>query len=277
MRVINDILDYSKIEAGKLDLDPIEFVLRDLVEETLEAIAIRAHQKGLELACEIHPDVPERVLGDPGRLRQVFNNLVGNSIKFTERGEIVVSVNVRGQAGSDLDLGFAVTDTGIGIAPEKQRLIFEPFAQADGSTTPLRRDRPGTDNLLANRGADGGPNCDRERNRTGQHVSVQRPLRKSGRRQVTGCDCHPTRLEAFGAHCRRQRDQSPRLLAIYADWKARRPPSTGSRPPWPSPGGRPPPALRIRLLLLDSMMPDMDGFALAESLRTEPAIIRPPS
>ena len=135
MRVINDILDYSKIEAGKFDLDPIEFRIRDLVEDTLKVVAIRAHQKGLELACDIDHELPDRVIGDPGRLRQVLTNLIGNAIKFTERGEIVVSVRGRGPATDEHDLEFAVTDTGIGIPPEKQRLIFDPFSQADGSTT----------------------------------------------------------------------------------------------------------------------------------------------
>ncbi len=135
MRVINDILDYSKIEAGKFDLDPIEFGIRDLVEDTLKVVAIRAHQKGLELASDIDHDLPDRVIGDPGRLRQVLTNLIGNAIKFTERGEIVVSVRDRGPAAGEHDLEFAFTDTGIGIPPEKQRLIFDPFSQADGSTT----------------------------------------------------------------------------------------------------------------------------------------------
>ena len=274
MRVINDILDYSKIEAGKFDLDPIEFVIRDLVEDTLKALAIRAHQKGLELACEIGGDVPERVLGDPGRLRQVFNNLVGNSIKFTERGEIVISVNVRGQAGSDLDLGFAVTDTGIGIAPEKQRLIFEPFAQADGSTT---RRYGGTGLGLAI--------CSRIVALMGGDISIESETGKgstfrfngrfgkavgSGERVATA---NPTRLEGLPVLIVDDNATNRRVLSgLLRMWKAQ-PTAVESGPAALAEVRRAAGAgLTYPLLLLDSMMPDMDGFALAESLRLEPDI-----
>jgi two-component system sensor histidine kinase/response regulator len=135
MTVINDILDYSKIEAGKLDLDPVEFRLRSVLEDTLKTLALRAHRKGLELTCDIDLEMPERVVGDAGRLRQVLINLVGNAIKFTEKGEVIVCARRHAQAADGYVVEFAVTDTGIGIPPEKQRLIFDPFAQADGSTT----------------------------------------------------------------------------------------------------------------------------------------------
>ncbi len=133
--VINDILDFSKIEAGKLDLYPIEFNLREYLGDTMKTLALRAHQKGLELACHIHPDVPEALVGDPSRLRQVVVNLVGNAIKFTERGEVVVDVESGPRTESGISLHFAVTDTGIGIPAEKRELVFEAFAQADNSTT----------------------------------------------------------------------------------------------------------------------------------------------
>jgi len=131
LRVINDILDFSKIEAGKLDLDPIDFNLHDNVMETTKAMAVRAHQKGLELVTEILPEVPQQVVGDPGRLRQVVVNLVGNAIKFTQQGEVLVRVERVASESSGLQLKFTVSDTGIGIAREKQTLIFEAFAQAD--------------------------------------------------------------------------------------------------------------------------------------------------
>jgi phosphate ABC transporter ATP-binding protein len=135
LTVINDILDFSKIEAGKLDLDPIAFALRDCVDDTLKTLALRAHAKGLELSGRIAPDVPDALVGDPGRLRQVLVNLVGNAIKFTERGEVVVSVEKEAATPEGLRLHFTVTDTGIGIPADKLRTIFEPFVQADGSTT----------------------------------------------------------------------------------------------------------------------------------------------
>ncbi len=176
LSVINDILDFSKIEAGKLELDYSPFDVRDNLGDSLNTLALRAHQKGLELACHIAPEVPETVIGDPVRLRQILINLVGNAIKFTERGEVVVDVSVEdftaenaesaenerdlrrktadGSSSPDSPnslsssalsassavksscwLHFSVRDTGIGIPPDKQGMIFDAFAQADGSTT----------------------------------------------------------------------------------------------------------------------------------------------
>ena len=135
LELLNDILDFSKIEVGKLELDPIDFSLRDDLEVAIKALAVRAHKQGLELACHIPADVPDILLGDPGRLRQVVVNLVGNAIKFTHQGEVVMRVSVKWQIEDEICLHFTVTDTGIGIPPEKQHLIFSPFTQADSSTT----------------------------------------------------------------------------------------------------------------------------------------------
>jgi signal transduction histidine kinase/CheY-like chemotaxis protein len=133
--IINDILDFSKIESRKLELETIDFALRDVVAETVRSLAIRAHQKGLELVCDISPDVPQAVVGDPGRLRQVIANLVGNAIKFTTEGHVLVSFDLESVDGDAVVLHAQVIDTGIGIPEDKQRIIFEPFRQADGSTT----------------------------------------------------------------------------------------------------------------------------------------------
>ena len=133
LTVINDILDFSKIEAGKLTLDSIPFDLRESLGESMKALSFRAHQKGLELVYDVQPDVPESLLGDPGRLRQILINLVGNSIKFTERGEIDVSAEIESETSDGVCLHFAVRDTGIGIAPDNQKIIFEAFSQADSS------------------------------------------------------------------------------------------------------------------------------------------------
>ena len=155
LTIINDILDFSKIEAGKLDLEPIDFEVRSGVEGVVELLAERAHQKGLELACLIHPDVPEVLRGDPGRLRQILTNLVGNAVKFTERGEVLVEVEqISGDGCQVLGvredesptpktqppipetlLRFSVRDTGIGIPPEGRARLFQSFSQVDGSTT----------------------------------------------------------------------------------------------------------------------------------------------
>ncbi|MGA8028517.1 MAG: response regulator [Bryobacteraceae bacterium] len=135
MTIINDILDFSKIEAGKLTMDPIAFNLEGALGEAFKGIAMHAHEKGLELACHIVPGVPVELLGDPGRLRQVVLNLLGNALKFTKIGEVVLKVELLAQADEEITLHFQVIDTGIGIAPEKQRKIFEAFTQADSSTT----------------------------------------------------------------------------------------------------------------------------------------------
>src|SRR5262245_51326721 len=132
--LINDILDFSKVEARRLTLEHVPFGLRDIVEDAARLLAPRAYKKGLEVACRIAPDVPDPLVGDPGRLRQVLINLVGNAIKFTERGEVTVDVGAN-RVEHDVELMFVVSDTGVGIAPEKQSLIFGAFVQADASTT----------------------------------------------------------------------------------------------------------------------------------------------
>ena len=135
LSVINDILDFSKIEAGKLDLDPGPLDLRDCLGDVMRMLGPRAYQKGLEPAFDIAPNVPDALIGDGGRLRQVLVNLVGNAVKFTERGEVLVTVEQAWRDGAEVGLRFAVADTGIGIPPERQSAIFSPFEQADGSMT----------------------------------------------------------------------------------------------------------------------------------------------
>jgi len=135
LRLLNDILDFSKIEAGKFELEMVAFALRDTLGDTLHTLAGRATEKGLELTYRIPPDVPDGLVGDPGRLCQVIINLTGNAIKFTEEGEIVVEVQTDALLDSDVRLHFTVRDTGLGIPPEKQRVIFESFRQADSSMT----------------------------------------------------------------------------------------------------------------------------------------------
>jgi two-component system sensor histidine kinase/response regulator len=135
LTLINDILDFSKIEAGKVDLETVNFDLRDNVETTLKTLAVRAHQKGLDLHCEVDAEVPDTVSGDSSRLRQIVLNLVGNALKFTEKGEVKVSVQTESGSANGPNLHFTVSDTGIGIPPEKHSHIFKAFSQADSSTT----------------------------------------------------------------------------------------------------------------------------------------------
>ena len=135
LNVINDILDFSKVEAGKLDLERIDFNLRDSLEESVRSVSFQAGSKGIELVCDVDPNVPGVVNADPGRLRQILVNLLGNAIKFTDKGEVVLQVRCETLSESAARLHFAVRDTGIGIPAEKLASIFEAFSQADSSTT----------------------------------------------------------------------------------------------------------------------------------------------
>mgnify|MGYP005842891365 FL=1 len=135
LAIINDILDFSKIEAGKLALEVAPFDLRETLGDTMKSLALRAHGKGLELACRVHPDVPALLVGDRTRLRQIVVNLVGNAIKFTEQGEVLLEAECQARTESEAILHFAVSDTGIGIPAEKQAAVFGAFEQADASTT----------------------------------------------------------------------------------------------------------------------------------------------
>jgi len=135
MVIINDILDFSKIETGTLELDRVDFNVGDRLREAVDAFRVVAASKGLELVCDIGSDVPPMVVGDPARLRQILVNLLGNAIKFTGRGQVALHVEKQHQEGQTISLHFSVRDTGIGVALDKQQLIFEAFVQADGSTT----------------------------------------------------------------------------------------------------------------------------------------------
>jgi len=135
MDIINDILDFSKIEAKMIEFESVNFNFRDTIHNIVSTLALQADKKGLELACYIPTNVSVKVVGDPGRLRQILINIISNAIKFTEKGEVVVSVNEKLKTEEKVNFHFSVKDTGIGIPQAKQRLIFEPFAQADGSMT----------------------------------------------------------------------------------------------------------------------------------------------
>ncbi|MFH1744441.1 MAG: ATP-binding protein [bacterium] len=135
LRIIDDILDFSKIEAGTLELNRTDFELRDIVYDTARYLAPRAHEKGIELVCHVLPDVPDALIGDPDRLRQIIMNLAGNAVKFTEDGEVSIRVELTEMTGEDAVILFRVCDTGIGIPQEQQDRIFQSFEQADGSST----------------------------------------------------------------------------------------------------------------------------------------------
>jgi two-component system sensor histidine kinase/response regulator len=275
--VINDILDFSKIEAGKLEIDPIPLFLRDVVADTLKTLAFPAHEKGLELACDLAPDFPDLVVGDPVRIRQVLVNLVGNAVKFTASGEVVV----RGQlVRADAD-GYAVrlsvADTGIGIPADKLAAIFDPFTQADGSTT-------------RKFGGSG----------LGLTISARLVELMGGRLWVEsevgrGSTFHfEARLGRAGASAERSVaapvDLTDLTVLVVDDNATNRRVLTDTLKSW---GARPACAesgpvglaeLRaaagtpgaFRLVLLDAMMPGMDGFAVAAEIARDPAVAGTP-
>ncbi|HVW02215.1 MAG TPA: response regulator [Planctomycetaceae bacterium] len=135
LNLLNELLDISRLEARKFVLEMHPFRLRELLDRTLKSLAVRAYEKGLEMACDVAPEVPDQLVGDPARLRQILVNLIGNAIKFTEQGEVTVRIEVELQSEKDLQLRFAVIDSGVGISPDDQKRIFAPFTQGDASTT----------------------------------------------------------------------------------------------------------------------------------------------
>ena len=276
LTVINDILDFSKIEAGKLDLDAAPFPLRDAVGDTLKAFAWKAHSKGLELACDIRPDVPDALLGDAGRLRQVLTNLVGNAIKFTDRGEVVVRAERVPTTGDDIRIRirFSVRDTGVGIPKEKQAAIFDAFTRADGSTT---RKYGGTGlgltistrlvELMGGKiGVESEPGVGSEfyfeAQFTAARLSFARPV-------------HRTPVTLTGAAVLIVDDNSTNRRVLEETMR-----NWGTRPTCAESG--PDALIELRraaaagepyvLILLDAMMPDMDGFTVAELVGKDPVL-----
>ena len=276
LMLVNDILDFSKIEARKLVLERLDFNLRDTMEDSLKVLALRAHQKGLELVCHIPPDTPETLVGDPGRLRQIVINLVGNAIKFTERGEVVLQVEVESHSEFEAYLHFAVRDTGVGIPADKQQLIFEAFAQVDSSAS---RRYGGTGLGLA--------------------ISSQLVQAMGGR---TWVESQPGKGSTFHftAYFGRQKNPVARLAPekaielknlpvlvvddnstsrrileeMLANWQMK-PTGAGSAASALSAlhqaqaAGRP-----FRLILIDALMPGEDGFTLAERIKQVPHMTR---
>ena len=274
LSIINDILDFSKIEAGRMELETIPFDLRESLGETMKALSVRADQKGLELIYDVDPEVPEAVLGDPGRIRQILINLVGNAIKFTEHGEALVTVKLDSENEQRAQVHFCVKDTGVGIAMEKQDKIFEAFSQADGS---MARKYGGTGLGLTI--------CQRMVEMMGGRLWVQS---EAGR----GSEFH------FVIQLEVQTKQTAKVLAvpperlrnlhalIVDDNATNRSVLHGMLARWgmrPTAvdGGKPAlQALEIAknaghpfpLVLLDGQMPEMDGFTLAAAIQKDPEL-----
>ena len=240
LTLINDLLDFSKIEAGRLALERTEFRLRECIGDVLKVLAIRAHRKGLELVCRVAPDVPDAVMGDCTRLRQVIVNTVDNAVKFTEQGEIVVDVRCETPAADrEVMLRFSVRDTGIGIAEEKYNAIFTAFEQADSTTT---RRFGGTGLGLAIVAPAGGivgrASVGGKRGRTRQHLPLHGPagVRPCRPRRATGLRGAQRRSDPRGRR-QRHRTPDPRRVALpladASDGRGQdcRGPRTGQIPP----------------------------------------------
>jgi two-component system, sensor histidine kinase and response regulator len=264
LTIINDILDFSKIEAGKLEFDSVEFRLRDCLGDALKAVAVRADAKGLELAYDVAPDVPDVLEGDPGRLRQVILNLVGNAIKFTEVGEVILHVEVDAPvADGAVRLRFTVTDTGIGIPPEKQAQIFQPFTQADSSSTRLYG---GTGLGLTI--------CAQLVARMGGTITVESAVgrgsvfRFDGRFRVaqasTAPPALPPALDGLRVLIVDDNATNRRILEGTVRHWAMRPTAVGSAADGLAAIAAAPEP--FSLILLDANMPGMDGFMFAERL-----------
>lgn len=274
LALVNDILDFSKIEAGRFQLETSIFDLRDSIGDTMKTLAVRAHRGGLELAYHVAPDLPELLVGDRNRLRQVIVNLAGNAIKFTKRGEVVVDVECQERGDHDILLHFSVKDTGIGIPPEKQERIFRAFEQADTSTT---REYGGTGLglAIASRLVDlmeGRIWVDSQVGRgstfhftarfTLPHADETPPRRAPAERlqglRVLVVDDHATNCRILEEMLRMWRMQPETRArgseALEALRESRR-------------AGR-----EFDLVLLDSNMPEMDGFDVAEMIRHDPEL-----
>jgi CheY-like chemotaxis protein len=272
LSLINDILDYSKIEAGKLEIEAIDFNLGDTIGDTMKTLSLRAHQKGLELAYDTPPDVPDALLGDPGRLRQVIVNLIGNAIKFTERGEVVLSLQTDWRTTDDIQLHFIISDTGIGIPVEKQAAIFEAFTQADGS---MSRTYGGTGLglTISSRLVElmHGRIWVESEQGTGSrfHFTAHFGLQKVPARTIVPRD--PATLRDMRVLVVDDNATNRQiLLKMLANWH--------TTPLAAESGAKAITALKeaqglgrhFPLILVDAQMPEMDGFALAESIKRNP-------
>jgi len=272
--ILNDILDFSKIEAGRMDLDQADFSLRDTIDEAVGSVAVRAHQKGLELLSEVAPEVPDAIVGDAGRVRQVLLNLLGNAIKFTAAGEVAVTAAIDSVRDDRAVVHVAVSDTGIGIPADQQSLIFEAFSQADGSTT---RRFGGTGlgltisaKLVAMMNGriwvTSAPGAGSTFHFTMQVDVQQQQARRPDNTQLAGLSVLVVDDNATNRHIFERTLRKWDMLPALADTGAAGIDAFRAA----RDSGHP-----FDLVLLDVQMPDLDGFAVAERLRADAGAVAP--
>ena len=276
LTVINDILDFSKIEAGKLEFECIPFDLRDRLGEIMQTLGFRAHQKGLELIYDVHPDVPVALSGDPGRLRQILVNLVGNAIKFTEQGQILVKVKLRSTEADKALVQFSVRDTGVGIPVEHQEKIFESFSQADQSMT-RKYGGTGLGLTICSRLVEmmGGKIWVVSQPGRGStfHFTAQLGVQTLVSEQAK--PIHPTLLRDLPVLIVDDNFTNRQVLSgIVSQWGMLPTAVEGGRAAMAAletakDAGRPFP-----LVLLDGQMPEIDGFTLARQIQEHPELVR---
>jgi len=270
LTLINDILDFSKIESKKLLLDVIEFNIVDTLADTMKTHAMEAHRKGLELAYQVNSDVPETLLGAPGRLRQIIVNLIGNAIKFTEEGEVVLVVETESETDEKIYLRFTVTDTGMGIAPEKLGMIFDPFKQADSTAT---RQYGGT-----------GLGLSISRHLVelmGGHIRVESRLGKGSSFQFSACfgrpakpslekrlPLEPVNLKDLPVLVVDDNAANRRILqTMLTNWHMKPSVADSGKAALAEVQRVSEAGNHFELIILDLIMPEMDGFTVAEEMR----------
>jgi len=271
LRIINNVLDFSKIEARKIELERIDFGLRESVGYTLNALAFQADKKGLELAFRIDPEVPNELVGDPGILRQILTNLVNNAIKFTDKGEVVVSIQAQKKGQKDIVLEIAVQDTGVGISQDKQKIIFEAFTQADNF---MSRQQEGTGLGLAivRQLVDllGGTIRMESKVGRGSIFRFTARFELSARPHLKLASVNEDRLKGMQALVVDDNATNRQILnEILGHWGMNVAAASSGPEALIQMKDKKRSGIPLNLAIIDANMPDMDGFTLAERIKND--------